>query len=133
MKYKDIKILDINPVVYLGEDFKDMNFKYNQEYFKRKISDLKFPYGFSYECPIEDMISIGIDYEDDFEPIIKENTVEKIFAVINELLKVFSKNVKINFYLDGLIEGVGNSIDMDIIEFVNYLKEETTKFEQSNN
>lgn len=129
MKYKDIKILDINPVVYLGEDFKDKDFKYNQNCFKRKIKNSVFAYGFGYECPIEDMISISVDYKDDFEPIIQEKTLVKILSVTNELLKIFGENVKINLYLDKSIEGIGNSLDMDIKEFFDYLREETKKFE----
>lgn len=129
MKYKDVKVLEINPVVYLGEDFKDKNFKYNQDYFKSKIKDCSFAYGFGFECPIEDMVSIHVDYKDDFEPIIREKTLEKILFVTNELLKIFGENVKINLYLDKSIEGIGNSIDIDIKEFFDYFMEETKKFE----
>jgi len=129
MKYKEVKVLEINPVVYLGEDFKDKDFRYNQNCFKRKIENSKFAYGFGYECPIEDMISISVYYEDYFEPIIKEDTLEKILSVTNELLKTFEENVKINLHLDKSIEGIGNSLDMDIKEFFDYLMEETKKFE----
>ena len=125
MKYRDIKVLEINPVVYLGEDFKNKDYKFNEEYFKNQIKNLEFRYAFNYECPIEDMISVRIEYEDDFTPIIQEKTVEKILSVTNELLKVFGKGVKINLYLDDFIEKVGNSIDMEIDEFTKYLQEET--------
>lgn len=132
MKYKDIKILEINPIVYLGEEFKDNTFIENQNIFKDKIKDLQFTQDFSFECPIEDMISIHIDYEDKFEPMIKENTVDKIFGIVNELMKVID-DVKINIYLDGYIENEGNSIDLNIKEFVDYLTEEISKFESQNN
>lgn len=129
MKYKEVKILEINPVVYLGDDFKVKDFRYNQNHFKSKIKETEFAYGFGYECPIGDMISMQVDYEDNFEPIIKQDTTEKIFAITNELIKIFGKNVKINLYLDKSIEGIGNSLDMEVKEFFEYLMEETKKFE----
>lgn len=133
MKYKNVKVLEINPVVYLGEDFKNNDWKVNQNIFKEKIKDINFEYGFSFECPVGDMICINIDYEDKFEPLLKENTIDMIFSVFNQLLKVFKENVKINLHLDDFIDGIGNSVDMNIEELVEYLQEEIKEYENSLN
>lgn len=131
MKYENVKVLEINPVVYLGEEFIKNDWKINQNIFKGKIEGLHFKCFFNYECPIKDMISISVDYSDDFEPLAKTSTIDNILGVINELLKVFS-DVKVNLHLDNFIEEKGNSIDLDIKEFINYLMEETEKFESEN-
>lgn len=131
MNYKNIKVLEISPVVYLGEEFKNNDWKVNQRIFKDKIKDLEFKYGFGIECPIEDLICVQIDYKDTFEPLAKHDTIDKIFNVTNELLKVFGDKVKINLYLDDYIEGEGNSIDMTITEFAKWLREELDRYENS--
>ena len=65
MKYKGIEILKIFPIVYLGDEFKNKSFKYNEEYFKEKTKNLNFKYKFSYECPIE-------KYYDNYEETLAE-------------------------------------------------------------
>lgn len=130
MDYKNVKVLEITPVVYLGEEFKDNNWRDNQSIFNQKIKGLNFKVGFGIECPIADLICVQVEYEDTLEPLVKEDTMDKIFSVINELLKVF-KDVKINLYLDDFIEGGYNSVDLDIKEFTDYLFEELSKFELS--
>lgn len=130
MKYKNIKVSYISPVVYLGEEFKNNDWRDNQKIFKEKIKELNFGVGFGCECPIEDLIVVQVDYEDDLEPLAKMDTIDKIFNVTNELLKVFEDSLKINLYLDGYIEAEGNSIDMTISEFVRWLSEELRSYEE---
>ena len=127
MKYKNIKVLEINPVVYLGEEFKNNDWRDNQKLFKERIKDLDFNVSFEIECPLEDLIYVQVDYEDDFEPLIKMNTIDKIFRVTNELLKVFENNVKVNLYLDSYMKNGDISVDMTITEFVRWLYEEVEK------
>ena len=129
MYYKDSKILEINPVVYLGEKFKDNNFKENQEFFKNKIRNAKFQYDFSFECPIEDLIHVHVDYRDNFIPLAKKDTLNRVSEVFKELSTIF-KDVKINLYLDDYIEGIGNSVDLDYEEFDEYLLKTLDEFEE---
>ncbi|ENK1244751.1 hypothetical protein P9J83_18200 [Clostridium sporogenes] len=131
MKYKNVKVLEISPVVYLGKEFRNNDWKVNQNIFKEKVKDIKFEYGFGFECPIGDMINIQIDYKDEFQPLAKESTIDMILSIFNQLLKVFKENVKINLHLDGFIDGVVNSVDMNIKEFVEYLQEEIKEYENS--
>lgn len=128
MKYKNIKVKEIIPVVYLGDEFVNNDWRENQRIFKEKIKDLNFKAGFGFECPIDDLIVVQIDYNDDFEPLAKESTIDDIFSVTNELLKVFKESVKINLYLDDFLEE-GNSIDLTIAEFIIWLTEELAKHE----
>lgn len=129
VKYENIKVLEINPVVYLGEEFTDNDWRYNQKIFKEKVRDLDFEVGFSIECPIEDLIYVQVDYDDDFEPLAKKETIDKIFSVSKELIKLFEDNVKINLYLDDYMEDGSNSVDMSIEEFTVWLKSELSKYE----
>ena len=63
---------------------------------------------------------LSVDYEDDLI-----DTLIKIFNTINELLKVFNKDeVKINLYLENLYLDNGDSIDMTIVEFIEWVCEE---------
>lgn len=127
MRYENIKVLEINPVVYLGEEFKNNDWRDNQKLFKERIKDLDFNVSFGIECPIEDLIYVQVDYEDNFEPLAKMDTIDKIFSVTNELLKVFESNVKVNLYLDSYMKNGDNSVDMTITEFVRWLYEEVEK------
>lgn len=143
MKYKGIEVLAINPVVYLGEEFKDKSFKYNEEYFKEKIKDLKFSYSFSYECPIDDVVVIGFDYEDDLKPFIKNGSIKRIITTVNELSKVFGENVRVQILLKGYFEEtanlgqmnpeeMSNCTDIELAEFMKYLYEEIEKLNLRN-
>lgn len=129
MKYKGVEILAINPVVYLGEEFKNNNFKYNEEYFKEKIKGLKFTYSFSYECPIDDIVVIGFDYEDDFNPFIKNGSIRRrIITTVNELSKVFDENVKVQILLSDCFEETANLGQINIEEKTNCIDIELTEF-----
>lgn len=120
MNYRGIKVLFISPVVYLGEEFKNNHWKDNEKIFKNRIKNLNFISGIRWECPIEDLIVLSVDYEDDLI-----DTLIKIFNTINELLKVFNKDkVKINLYLENLYLDNGDSIDMTIVEFIEWVCEE---------
>lgn len=116
MKYRGVEVLAINPVVYLGEEFKNNNFKYNEKYFKEKIKDLKFTYGFSYECPIDDVVIIGFNYEDDFNPFIKNGSIRRIITTVNELSNVLGENVKVQILLNDYFEGMTNCKQMNLEE-----------------
>lgn len=131
MKYKGINIKEMNIVVFLGEDFIDKDWRENQDYFGEKIKDLNFKEGFNYECPIEDMVWVYLNYKDDFKPIAKESTIDLIFNCYNELMKVF-KDIKVEFYLNGFLEDEGNSVMLDIKEFVDYLLDEAIEYERLN-
>ena len=143
MKYEGIEILAINPVVYLGEEFKDKSFKYNEEYFKEKIKDLKFTYSFSYECPIDDVVVIGFDYDDNYNPFIKNGSIRRIITTVNELSNVLGENVKVQILLSDYfeetancmqmnLEEMTNCIDMELAEFMKFLYEEIEKLNLRN-
>lgn len=143
MKYRGVEILAINPVVYLGEEFKNNNFKYNEEYFKEKIKDLKFSYSFSYECPIDDVVVIGFNYNDNYNPFIKNSSIRRIITTVNELSNILGENVKVQILLKGYleetvnlgqinIEEMSNCIDMELTEFIKYLYEEIEKLNLKN-
>lgn len=113
MLYNGIKILEINPVIYLGEKSRDC--MSNSLYVKKeldKVSD-QFEGEWGIECPIEDLVFIYLPN--------KENS--NVGEIINniydsyDILKDIFDNVKVNFYLDRVIEGLGNSFDMTISEF----------------
>lgn len=143
MKYKGVEVLAINPVVYLGEKFKNKNFKYNEEYFKEKIKDLKFSYSFSYECPIDDVVVIGFNYNDNYNPFIKNGSIGRIITMVNELSKVFGENVRVQILLNDCFEETANlgqinieekinCIDIELTEFMKYLYEEIEKLNLKN-
>lgn len=143
MKYEGIEILAINPVVYLGEEFKNNSFKYNEEYFKEKIKDLKFSYSFSYECPIDDVVVIGFNYEDNYNPFIKAGSIRRIITTVNELSNVLGENVRVQILLSDCFEETANlgqinieekinCIDIELTEFMKYLYEEIEKLNLKN-
>lgn len=130
MKYKDVKVLEINLVVYLGEKFKNNGWKENQLIFKDIVEKLDLKNSISWECPIEDLIYIYIDdNKDDLDPLPLESTVENIFSVVTELLEG-GFIPKINILLDEFIEE-GNSIDLEFNEFIEWLQKEIKDFETS--
>ena len=117
MKYKNVEISFIQLVTYMGDEFKDNTSHDNQTIFKNKIRRNKFPYNFSFECPIEDMICINID---DVSGFTKEGRKELINA-LNELKKIYGKSF-INLSLDDFIDGEGNCIDLTEVEFLEILR-----------
>lgn len=129
MVYENLKVLEISLSVYLGDEYKNNNWKDNQEIFKDKIKDLSFDYPFSFECPIEDLICVQLDYEDSLEPLAKAQTVDNIYNVYGELMKVFGEDVKINIYLDGYLENGDNCVDMGYKEFADWLKMQLKEYE----
>lgn len=127
MKYKGIKVLEINPVVYLGEKFKNNDWRDNQAFFEEKIEDLNFEHNLEFECPIGDLIYIFVNYKDSLEISTKKDTINRILSVSNELMKVFGDNVKINICLAEYIEDGYNSMDISVVEFSKWLHEEVKK------
>lgn len=123
MIYNGVKILEINPIVCLGKQYIRNDYKYNQDIFKKQIKGLKFPIDFSYECLNEDRISVYISHDDDFEPIPKEETLNRILHICVELMKIFT-DVKINFFLDGYIDQNYNTIDLEYVEFIDFISNE---------
>lgn len=121
MLYKGIKVLDIEPVIYLRDKAKDC--KYNQLYVQKKLQSLenKVIDNWGIECPINDMVLIYLPYRNNCDETNEVNIdVDYLINSYNILKEVF-ENVEINFYLDMNIDGVGNSFDMSIGEFEQYL------------
>lgn len=126
MEYKNIKALNIFPIVYLGEQFKGNTQRGNQFIFKEKTIGLDLK-GTSWECPLEDLIYIYIDEEDNLDSLPLESTVEKIDKVLMELLEGgFIPKVEIQ--LDGFLEE-GNSIELGVPDYYKWLKQEIERVE----
>lgn len=124
MKYKNIKVLNFFPIVYLGECFKGTSQRENQAIFKEKTIGLDLK-GTSWECPLEDLIYVYIDKEDDLDPLPLESTIVKIDKVLMELLEGgFIPKVEIQ--LDAFLEE-GNSIELNIPDYYKWLKEEVER------
>lgn len=131
MVYENLKVLEISLSVYLGDEYKNNDWKENQEIFQDKIKDLSFDYPFSFECPIEDLICVQLDYKDSLEPLAKAQTIDNVYSVYGELMKVFGEDVKINIYLDGYLKDGSNSVDMSYQEFFGWLKNELKNYENN--
>lgn len=125
MRYKGIEVRFIQLVSYMGDEYKDKDFKEVQEYFKKQIQKQHFPYSISFECPIEDMICIGLDnYKGTGKP-----TLWKYFEALYELKKIFHDSY-INLNLDAFLPE-GNTIDLTGEEFVRlYLSKEASNEEK---
>ena len=133
MLYENVKVLDINPTIYLGEECKNNDWKINEQEVVRKLKRNSFDFKWNVECPIDDMVLIGIENDDKYEPIIKTETIDHIFTIINKALEVFNpEQVKIQLYLDGYIDEIGNCIDLNIKEFISWLEKETRRINKDN-
>lgn len=129
MNYKNVKVLSIEPVIFLGKDFINNDYRDNEKYVLNKLEGLSFKSELGLECPAEDMVFIQLAHGDDYDPIIKYNTMELIMDTLDKLIKKFN-NVKVNLYLNGYINGCGNSVDLSIKEFIEWSMEECLKFEK---
>lgn len=127
MNYKNVKVLSIEPVIFLGKDFINNNYRNNEEYVLNKINGFEFKSELGIECPSEDMVFIQLAQYDDYDPIIMQDTMEIIMDTLDKLIKVFD-DVKINLYLDGYIDGHGNNVDLSIKEFIEWSMDECLKF-----
>lgn len=109
MLFKGVKVLDVNLVVYLKEKATE-NFKDNENYVaeaivKEDITD------FGVENPIDDMVYIYLYYVDEVLDTDK-------FSKIYEMLKRIFPEVKVNLGLDNCLDGVGNTVDLTLEEFL---------------
>lgn len=112
MLYKNVNIKEVNPVVYLGEKTTG-DWKLNEKYIIKKVGNIFKDFSFSYECPIDDLVFLYFyDYE------FKTTTEIADLKLIYTNLEVLFSNVKINLLLDEYIEGEGNSIDLNLKEFI---------------
>lgn len=105
MEYKGVKVNYVQLVSYMGEGFKKNSAKENQLLFKNKIK-YGFPYSCSFECPIEDMICINLDWNDG----INEDERPALLCALERLKKIFPESF-INLNLDDFVEE-GNCIDL---------------------
>jgi hypothetical protein len=122
VRYKGIEVRFIQLVSYLGDEYKDKDFKEVQAHFKKMIKKHKFPYGCSFECPIEDMICINLDGSID----IADSGKEKLLKALYELKKIFPDSY-INLNLEDFLPE-GNTIDLTGEEFKKlYLLQEVDK------
>lgn len=121
MLYKNVKVLDIGPVIYLGKKAKD--WKYNELYVKKELMKVEQKYEgyWGIESPIDDMVLIYLPYQRNRDKETYEAKVDVDYLInAYEILKEVFDDVQINFYLDHDIEGIGNSFDMSIEEFKQY-------------
>lgn len=133
MFYKNLKVLDIEPVIYLGS--KSKNWKDNQLYVKKELEKVKDKIKGSWgiECPINDMVLIYLPYQNSYDKDTNEVNVDVNYLIdAYYILREVFDNVKINFYLDGSIDNVGNNFDMDIDEFKQYLQNQKANQENIN-
>lgn len=112
MIYKGIEVSFIQLVSYLGDEYKDKDFKEVQSHFKKQIKKYKFPYGCSFECPVEDMVCINLDGMN-----IEDAGKRKLLEALHELKKIFSDSY-INLNLEDFLPE-GNTIDLTGEEFKN--------------
>lgn len=111
MKYKGIDVSFIQLTSYMGNKFKDKNFKEVQDYFKKRIRKYYYPYDISFECPIEDMICIGLDKYTG----LNEKTLLAYNHALYELKRIFPDSY-INLNLEDFLPE-GNTIDLTGEEF----------------
>lgn len=121
MLYKNVKVIDIEPVIYLGDKAKD--WKYNQLYVKKELEKVahKFDGNWGIESPIDDMVLIYMPYQTNYNKETNEVKVDINYLINSyEILKEVFDDVKINFYLSDYVDG-GNTFDMSIEEFKKYI------------
>lgn len=110
MKYKNVEVESLSLTCFLGDMFKEIDFKSNQDFFMEQIKGFSFNCGI--ECPIEDLICV---YINDVSGTGK-NDIKTIVKACEEMKKYFDDTF-INLYLEDFIDGEGNSIDLTIDEF----------------
>ncbi|MEG0728157.1 MAG: hypothetical protein RR420_00905 [Anaerovoracaceae bacterium] len=135
MKYQNIHVLNVSPVIYLGD--KSKNWKSNQEYVRSELEKVKDKIDscWEIECPIGDMVLIYLPIKDnlskeDYETMTTEDFLLEAYKIATdfsdvlaayEILNSIFEDVKINLYLDDVIEGIGNNVDMSIDEFKSFI------------
>jgi hypothetical protein len=111
MLYKNVKVSEIHPVVYLKSKA-IKNHKKNEFYVLERVSELGLN-DFEVENPIDDLVFIY--FREDWS---KETAL--LSSVYNKLNNVFEE-VKINLHLDEFIENIGNTVDLSLDEFLEEL------------
>lgn len=112
MMYQGHNIESFQLVSYMGEERKQFTCQENQKYFS-EIIDGKISFACSIECPIEDMVCVGLD--DVTGEQLTEWEKEALLCGLEELKAVFP-NSFVNLYLSGFTKD-GNCIDITGEEF----------------
>lgn len=112
MLYKGIKVEEINPIVYI-KDKASKDWKENEIYVADKMVAAGIS-NFGVENAIDDMVYIYLSFDCVKEPELLSN-------IYNTLKSIFEE-VVINLLLDGHIEGIGNTVDITIEEYLLLLK-----------
>lgn len=79
------------------------------------------------------MVLIYLPYQNSYDKDTNEVNVDVNYLIdAYYILREVFDNVKINFYLDGSLDNVGNNFDMDINEFKQYLQNQKANQENIN-
>ena len=79
------------------------------------------------------MVLIYLPYQNSYDKNKNEVNVDVNYLIdAYYILREVFDNVKINFYLDGSLDNVGNNFDMDIDEFKQYIQNQKSNQENIN-
>lgn len=106
MLYKGVKVNWISLIVDL-EKYSD-NWKVNERFVLSELDKLGID--LPVENPIEGLVYIEL-------PSDKEYDTEYVSDVFNAIKTRFN-NVKVNLYLDESIDGIGNTLDIELEEYI---------------
>lgn len=106
MLYKGVKVNQVGLTVDLEEYSED--WRVNERFVLSELDKLEINLGV--ENPIEGLVYIYL-------PESKEYDVEYVSDVFNAI-KVRFDNVKVNLLLDEFIDGIGNTVDIELEEYI---------------
>lgn len=116
MLYKGVKVNWISLIVDL-EKYSD-NWKVNERFVLSELDKLGID--LPVENPIEGLVYIEL-------PSDKEYDIEYVSDVFNAI-KVRFDNVKVNLLLDEFIDGIGNTVDIELEEYVKLCNKKRVKY-----
>lgn len=116
MLYKGVKVNWISLIVDL-EKYSD-NWKVNERFVLSELDKLGID--LPVENPIEGLVYIEL-------PSDKEYDTEYVSDVFNAI-KVRFDNVKVNLLLDEFIDGIGNTVDIELEEYVKLCNKKRVKY-----
>ena len=114
MLYKNVKVEEVNVVIYLREKAVD-NWAANERIVLDWLNKSMIEINVGIENPVDDMVYL---YFLDVENV----NIKLLTEVYKEAEKEFEE-VKVNLYLDGCIDGDINSVDLSLDEFLKLLEE----------